>query len=237
MDVADGFRSETGPRVPVASLVEPHRSTQRIGMHTQSRMGDTCGRIAMLASTSGEGTYGMDSLAPLDPQGRAACSRPTTCAASCPTNWIPTLPIASAGPSRPSSGATEVVVGRDMRVSGPALSAALIDGLRDQGANVTDIGLVSTDTLYFAVGKYGYQAGVMITASHNPAAYNGFKICREEARALSMETGIGDIRDLVVSGNIPDPCRTSAATWASGRARRLRRACPRHDRCLPRSSR
>jgi phosphomannomutase len=100
-------------------------------------------------------------------------------------------------------GATEVAVGRDMRVSGPALSAALIDGLRDQGAHVTDIGLVSTDTLYFAVGKYGFQAGVMITASHNPAAYNGFKICREEARALSMETGIGEIRDLVVSGNLP----------------------------------
>ena len=99
--------------------------------------------------------------------------------------------------------ASEVVVGRDMRVSSPALSAALIDGLRDQGANVTDIGLVSTDTLYFAVGKYGYEAGVMVTASHNPSAYNGFKICREEARALSMETGIGDIRDLVVSGNLP----------------------------------
>lgn len=102
-------------------------------------------------------------------------------------------------------GATEIVVGRDMRVSGPALSAALIDGLRDQGANVTDIGLVSTDTLYFAVGKYGYGAGVMITASHNPAAYNGFKICREEARALSMDTGIGDIRDLAVSGDFPEP--------------------------------
>jgi len=101
-------------------------------------------------------------------------------------------------------GATEVVVGRDMRVSGPALSAALIDGLRDQGANVTDIGLVSTDTLYFAVGKYGYGAGVMITASHNPAAYNGFKICKEEARALSMDTGIGDIRDLAVSGDFPE---------------------------------
>jgi len=100
-------------------------------------------------------------------------------------------------------GATEIAVGRDMRVSGPALSAALIDGLRDQGANVTDIGLVSTDTLYFAVGKYGFQAGVMITASHNPAAYNGFKICREEARALSMETGIAEIRDLVVNGNLP----------------------------------
>lgn len=99
----------------------------------------------------------------------------------------------------------EVVVGRDMRVSGPALSAALIDGIRDQGADAIDIGLVSTDTLYFAVGKYGYPAGVMITASHNPAAYNGFKICKEEARALSMDTGIGDIRDLTVSGEFPAP--------------------------------
>lgn len=98
-----------------------------------------------------------------------------------------------------------VAVGRDMRVSGPDLQAALIDGIRDQGANVVDIGLVSTDTLYFAVGKYGYPAGVMITASHNPAAYNGFKICREEARALSMDTGIGDIRDLVLSGDFPEP--------------------------------
>src|SRR5690606_22797300 len=68
-----------------------------------------------------------------------------------------------------------------------------------------DIGLVSTDTLYFAVGKYGYDAGVMITASHNPAMYNGFKICREEARALSMDTGIADIRDMVVSGQFPEP--------------------------------
>ena len=98
----------------------------------------------------------------------------------------------------------QVVVGRDMRVSGPALSAALIDGIRDQGADVVDIGMVSTDALYFAVGKYGFPAGVMITASHNPAAYNGFKICREEARALSMDSGIGDIRDLVLSGKFPD---------------------------------
>jgi phosphomannomutase len=98
-----------------------------------------------------------------------------------------------------------VVVGRDMRLSGPVLSSALIDGIRDQGADVVDIGLVSTDTLYFAVGMYGYPAGVMITASHNPAVYNGFKICREEARALSMDTGIGQIRDLAVSGEFPGP--------------------------------
>ncbi|HVL24774.1 MAG TPA: phosphomannomutase/phosphoglucomutase [Thermomicrobiales bacterium] len=101
--------------------------------------------------------------------------------------------------------ADQVVVGRDMRVSGPMLAAALIDGIRDQGADVVNIGEVSTDTLYFAVGKYGFPAGVMITASHNPAAYNGFKICREEARALSLETGIGDIRDLVLSGEFPEP--------------------------------
>lgn len=98
-----------------------------------------------------------------------------------------------------------VVVGRDMRISGPELQAALMDGIRDQGANVIDIGLVSTDTLYFAVGKYDYPAGVMITASHNPAAYNGFKICKEEARALSLDSGIGDIRDLAISGDFPEP--------------------------------
>src|SRR5215208_2947557 len=99
----------------------------------------------------------------------------------------------------------EVAVGRDMRVSGPVLSAALIEGIRDQGANVADLGMVSTDALYFAVGKYGYPAGVMITASHNPAAYNGFKICREQARALSLDAGIGEIRDLVLGGDFPEP--------------------------------
>ena len=98
-----------------------------------------------------------------------------------------------------------VVVGRDMRVSGPEMQAALMRGITDQGADVVDIGLVSTDTLYFAVGKYEYPAGVMITASHNPAGYNGFKICKEEARALSLETGIGEIRDLVLSGEFGDP--------------------------------
>ena len=106
----------------------------------------------------------------------------------------------------------QVVVGRDMRVSGPALSAALIDGIRDQGADVVDVGMVSTDALYFAVGKYGFPAGVMITASHNPAAYNGFKICREEARALSMDSGIAEIRDLVLAGDFPSAARRGDLT-------------------------
>ncbi|HEX3722340.1 MAG TPA: phosphomannomutase/phosphoglucomutase, partial [Nitrolancea sp.] len=96
---------------------------------------------------------------------------------------------------------TDVVVGRDMRVSSPVLSSALIDGIRDQGANVCDVGLVSSDSLYFAVGKYGFPAGVMVTASHNPAEYNGFKFCRSEARPLSMDEGIGEIRDLVLQNS------------------------------------
>ncbi len=82
-----------------------------------------------------------------------------------------------------------VVVGRDMRVSSPLLAAALIEGIRDAGADVVDIGMVSTDALSFAVGKYGYPAGVMVTASHNPPEYNGFKISREEARALVAGRG------------------------------------------------
>ena len=96
-----------------------------------------------------------------------------------------------------------IAVGRDMRTTGQLLSASLIDGIRDQGADATDIGLVSTDALYFAVGKFGFPAGVMITASHNPPAYNGFKICREGARAVSFEGGIKQIRDRAIANDFP----------------------------------
>ena len=90
-----------------------------------------------------------------------------------------------------------------MRVSSPLFASALIEGIRDAGADVVDIGMVSTDALSFAVGKYGYPAGVMVTASHNPPEYNGFKISREEARALSLDEGLDDIRDRVVNGDLP----------------------------------
>jgi phosphomannomutase len=96
-----------------------------------------------------------------------------------------------------------VVVGRDMRVSSPLLASALIEGVRDAGADVVDIGMVSTDALSFAVGKFGYPAGVMVTASHNPPEYNGFKISREDARALSLDEGLDEIRDRVVNGDLP----------------------------------
>ncbi|GBD16781.1 Phosphomannomutase/phosphoglucomutase [bacterium HR26] len=100
-----------------------------------------------------------------------------------------------------------VVVGRDMRVSSPALASAVIDGLLDQGTDVTDVGLISTDGLYFAVGKFGFDGGIMVTASHNPPEYNGFKLCRAEAQALSMDQGIGEIRDLVLANQFPEPER------------------------------
>ena len=90
-----------------------------------------------------------------------------------------------------------------MRTTGQLLAASLIDGIRDSGADVVDVGLVSTDALYFAVGKYGYPAGVMITASHNPPEYNGFKICRAEARPVSFDEGIRLIRDRAVANDFP----------------------------------
>jgi phosphomannomutase len=100
---------------------------------------------------------------------------------------------------------SRVVVARDMRLSGEALEKAFIEGVTKAGADVLDLGLVSTDALYFAVGHLGEPGGAMITASHNPKEYNGFKLCRENAIALSGEHGIGQIRDLIVSGKLPEP--------------------------------
>jgi len=103
----------------------------------------------------------------------------------------------------PLLGAKTVVVGRDMRPSGQSLFEAFARGANEAGADVVDIGLVSTDALYFAVGKYGYDGGVMITASHNPATYNGMKFTREQAQAISLETGLAQIRDRILSGALP----------------------------------
>jgi phosphomannomutase len=95
----------------------------------------------------------------------------------------------------------EIAVGRDMRLSSPQLAAALIRGITDQGVNAIDLGMTTTDELYFAVGKFDYPAGVMVTASHNPGKYNGMKFCRAQAFPVSLESGLADIRDLAISGN------------------------------------
>jgi len=93
------------------------------------------------------------------------------------------------------TGATAITVGWDMRPSSPDLSGAFSRGAAGQGADVTQIGLASTDQLYFASG-YLNLPGAMFTASHNPAKYNGIKMCRAGAAPVGQETGLAEIRDL-----------------------------------------
>jgi phosphomannomutase len=96
-----------------------------------------------------------------------------------------------------------VAVSRDMRVSSPALAAAFIEGVRDQGTDVVDYGMLGTDMLYFAVARDGLGGGAQITASHNPKEYNGIKMVRAGAQALSGDAGIGDIRDMILDDRLP----------------------------------
>ena len=104
-------------------------------------------------------------------------------------------------------GATRIGTGRDMRLSSPSMSAAFIDGAREQGADVVDYGMIGTDMLYYGVSRDGLDGGVMITASHNPGAYNGMKMVRREAFPLSGDEGLTEIREMITSGSIPAPER------------------------------
>lgn len=106
---------------------------------------------------------------------------------------------------------SRVIVARDMRLSGEALKDAFIEGVTEAGADVLDLDLISTDALYFAVGHLEEPGGAMITASHNPKEYNGLKLCRENAIALSGDEGIGQIRDLITSDRLPKPAEFSAS--------------------------
>ncbi len=97
------------------------------------------------------------------------------------------------------TGARAVVVGHDMRPSSPGMAGAFADGAAYAGADVVLIGQASTDQLYFASGHLDL-AGVMFTASHNPAQYNGMKMCRTGAQPIGLDTGLAAIRDLVAAG-------------------------------------
>jgi phosphomannomutase len=102
---------------------------------------------------------------------------------------------------------TGVVVGHDMRPSSPGMARAFAEGAAAAGADVTLIGLASTDQLYFASGSLGLP-GAMFTASHNPAQYNGIKMCRALAVPLGKDTGLSAVRDLVAAGEQPTSERT-----------------------------
>lgn len=90
-----------------------------------------------------------------------------------------------------------MAVGMDARESGPQLKAALTSGFVDAGVNVVDIGGITTDMLYYAVGSSDYSGGIVVSASHNPKQYNGAKMVREKAAAISSDTGLFEIRDII----------------------------------------
>ena len=99
------------------------------------------------------------------------------------------------------SGASRLLIGRDCRLSSPELAGALAEGATAAGADVTDIGLASTDLLYFASGSLDLP-GIMLTASHNPPAYNGMKFCLAGARPVGQETGLAEISDLAAGAAV-----------------------------------
>ncbi|MEX2655392.1 MAG: phosphomannomutase/phosphoglucomutase [Acidimicrobiia bacterium] len=92
-----------------------------------------------------------------------------------------------------------IAVGRDCRISSPGLSAALIDGITSYGTDVVDIGEVATDVVYYVAGSRS-MPGVMITASHNPGEYNGIKLCRAGAIPVGSDSGLGEIKSLILDG-------------------------------------
>ena len=98
---------------------------------------------------------------------------------------------------------SRVAVGRDIRLTSDELSAALIRGLTDSGVDVVDIGLCGTEMVYFATFHLGLDGGIMVTASHNPPNHNGMKLVREEARPISADTGLEEIRAIAESGDFP----------------------------------
>jgi len=100
--------------------------------------------------------------------------------------------------------AKRIAVGRDIRESSPALFESLVRGINDQGADVYDLGLASTPMVYFASGRLDVEGAVSLTASHNPAEWNGMKICRKDAVPVGENSGLFDIRDLVIKGEFSD---------------------------------
>ncbi|MEU9401267.1 phosphomannomutase/phosphoglucomutase [Streptomyces sp. NPDC048242] len=124
-----------------------------------------------------------------------------------PDQWDESLAALFGAAFAAVTDARAIVVGHDMRPSSPGLSRAFARGAADQGVDVTEIGLCSTDQLYYASGAFGLP-GAMFTASHNPARYNGIKMCRAGAAPVGQDTGLAEIRELVegwLESGAPEP--------------------------------
>ncbi|MEV5874568.1 phosphomannomutase/phosphoglucomutase [Streptomyces sp. NPDC052101] len=124
-----------------------------------------------------------------------------------PDQWDESLAVLFGAAFAEVTGAAAIVVGHDMRPSSPGLTRAFARGAADRGVNVTEIGLCSTDQLYYASGALNLP-GAMFTASHNPAQYNGIKLCRAGAAPVGQDTGLAEIRELVerwLESGAPEP--------------------------------
>jgi phosphomannomutase len=104
-----------------------------------------------------------------------------------------------------------MAIGHDMRLSSPELAAAAVRGASEAGADVVDLGQIGTEMLYFAVGEYGYEGGLQITASHNPAAYNGMKIVRRGALPVGSDTGLDRIKEHALAPELPPAAARAGA--------------------------
>jgi phosphomannomutase len=104
--------------------------------------------------------------------------------------------------------AKRILIGRDARRSSPALREALLRGLLEAGAHVEDMGLATTPMVYFFTAEKGYDASIMITASHNPGAYNGLKVSKTGALPVSYSLGLNQVEAMIEAGNIPPPAAT-----------------------------
>ena len=102
-------------------------------------------------------------------------------------------------------GAKEIVVARDCRLGSPSMAKAVIEGICDQGASVIDVGLASTPLFYFCIGFLKPEGGIMVTASHCPKEFNGFKICKQGPVSLSLGLGFPEIQKMVDGGIFPQP--------------------------------
>ena len=112
----------------------------------------------------------------------------------------------------------KVLVGMDMRESSPILHEALVRGITDAGADVYDLGLSTTPMVYYATATKGFEASVQITASHNPKEYNGLKVSRRDALPVGLDSGLGELRDLMESGE-PTPVAGTPGAPAAQRGK------------------
>jgi len=109
------------------------------------------------------------------------------------------LPSLLSGYERGQANAQSLCVGRDMRTHSEAIAKALIEGINATGTNVIDIGMIDTPQMYFAINHFGTCGGVQVTASHNPAKYNGFKISGLDAKPVGVDTGLKDIQHIAMA--------------------------------------